>query len=166
MVSVPGIVSRGWPVSIEVAQTMPAPPPVVWRLITDWERQGDWMLEASNFRVLSEAREGVGVEAEATVTIAGISTTDKVTVVGWEPDHRLAIKHEGWVTGRGEIFLTPIGTDRTHVFWREELTPPVGIAGAVGLSAFKPLMKRVFQRDLKVLAGLCRAASTGDRRRS
>ena len=124
------------------------------------------MLEASDFVVVSEAREGIGVEARATVKIAGISTTDRVTVVGWEPEHRLAIKHEGWVTGRGEIFLTPIGADQTHVFWREELMPPVGIAGAVGLSAFKPMMSRIFQRDLRVLAGLCRAASTGDRRRS
>lgn len=138
---------------------MPAPPPVVWRLITDWENQGDWMLEASDFKVISEGREGLGVEAEATVTIGGISTRDKVTIVGWEPDHRLAIRHEGWVEGVGEIFLTPINKDRTHVFWREELSPPVGMAGALGLSAFKPVMKRVFQRDLRVLAGLCRAAT-------
>lgn len=140
---------------------MPAPPGVVWKLITDWEHQHEWMLEASDFRVTSEQREGVGVQAEATVTIGGISTRDKVTVVGWEPDHRLAIRHDGWVSGTGEIFLTPIGSDRTHVFWREDLEPPVGIAGAVGLSAFKPFMKRIFQRDLRVLAALCRAGGPG-----
>ncbi len=138
---------------------MPAPPPVVWDLITDWEHQDDWMLEGSDFVVTSDARQGVGVQAEATVKIAGISTRDKVTVVGWEPNHRLAIRHEGWVEGVGEIFLTPIGTDRTHVFWREELSPPVGMAGAIGLSVFKPLMKRTFRRDLRVLAGLARAAT-------
>ena len=138
---------------------MPASPEVVWRLITDWEHQDDWMLEASDFVVLSEQREGVGVRAEATVKIGGISTRDVVTVVGWEPPRRLAIRHEGWVAGVGDIVLTPIGADRTHVFWREELEPPVGAAGALGLSAFKPLMRRVFQRDLRVLAGLCRAAA-------
>ena len=146
---------------------MPAPPPVVWDLITDWEHQHEWMLEASDFEVVSAARQGIGVQAEATVTIAGISTRDKVTVIGWEPNHRLAIRHEGWVSGTGEIFLTPIGTDRTHVFWREDLAPPVGIAGAVGLTAFKPVMKRIFQRDLRVLAALCRAAvAEGGRRRT
>jgi hypothetical protein len=67
----------------------------------------------------------------------------------------------GWVAGVGEIFLTPIGSDRTHVFWREELEPPVGMAGALGLTAFKPLMKRIFQRDLQVLAALARVARQG-----
>ena len=136
---------------------MPGPPHVVWELITDWENQSDWMLEASDFVVTSDHREGIGVEAEATVKIAGISTRDKVRIVGWEPGRRLAIEHAGWVSGRGEIYLTPLGRDRTHIFWREELEPPLGALGAVGLMGFKPLMKRIFTRDLRVLAGLVRA---------
>ena len=150
-------VSRGWPVSIEMASTLPGSPEIVWELITDWEHQDDWMLEASDFVVLSAHREGIGVEAEATVKIGGISTRDKVKVTGWEPNRRLAIAHEGWVSGRGEFHLTPMGKDRTHVFWREELEPPLGALGAVGLMGFKPIMRRIFMRDLRVLAGLVRA---------
>jgi uncharacterized protein YndB with AHSA1/START domain len=150
-------VTKGWPVSIEVAQTVPGPPPVVWELITDWEHLDDWMLEARDFKLTSEQREGVGVEAEATISIGGITTRDVVQVVGWEPERRLAIEHRGWVAGRGEIHLTPLGNNRTHIFWREELQPPVGVLGAVGLTAFKPLMTRIFRRDLKVLGGLVRA---------
>ena len=150
-------VAKGWPVAVEISETMPGPPSVVWELITDWEHQGDWMLEASDFTVVSEHREGIGVEAEATVRIAGIATRDKVRVVGWEPNRRLAIEHLGWVAGRGEIYLTPLGRDRTHVFWREELEPPIGLLGALGLSAFKPLMRRIFKRDLRILRGLVRA---------
>jgi carbon monoxide dehydrogenase subunit G len=144
---------------IEMSQTVPGPPEVVWELITDWEHQGDWMLEASDFVVVSEEREGIGVEAEATIRIGGITTRDRVRVVGWEPARRLAIRHRGWVTGTGEMFLTPLGDDRTHVFWREELEPPLGVLGAVGLAAFKPLMRRLFQRDLRILASLVRARS-------
>ena len=141
---------------------MPGPPEIVWELITDWEHQDDWMLEASDFVVLGEQREGVGVEAEATVKIGGLKTRDKVRVVGWEPNHRLAIRHEGWVSGTGEIFLTPVGEGHTYVFWREDLEPPLGVAGRIGISAFKPLMRRIFQRDLRVLAGLVRARSRRD----
>lgn len=150
-------VKKGWPVTIEIAQTVPGPPPIVWELITDWEHQSDWMLEASDFKVLGEQREGIGVEAEANITIAGITTRDVVRVVGWEPNRRLAIEHKGWVSGLGEIHLTPLGRDRTHIFWREELQPPIGMLGAVGLSAFKPLMTRIFKRDLKILSSLVRA---------
>jgi len=146
-------------VVIEMSQTVPGPPEVVWELITDWEHQGDWMLEASDFVVVSDEREGIGVEAEATIRIGGITTRDRVRVVGWEPGRRLAIRHQGWVTGTGEMFLTPLGDDRTHVFWREELEAPLGVLGVVGLTAFKPLMRRLFQRDLRILASLVRARS-------
>jgi len=112
------------------------------------------MLEASDFVVTSAHREGVGVEAEATITIAGITTRDRVRVAVWEPPHRLAIEHLGWVSGRGEIDLVPSGPGRSHMFWREELRPPLGLLGALGLTAFKPMMRRIFERDLRVLQAL------------
>ncbi len=153
------LIRRGWPVAIELASTMPGPPATVWRLITDWEHQDDWMLEAGDFVVTSSHREGTGVTAEATITIGGISTRDAIEVVAWEPNRHLAIEHQGWVSGRGELHLTPLGADRTHLYWIEHLYPPLGLLGAVGLHGFKPLMERVFRRDLRVLQALVRAAS-------
>jgi uncharacterized protein YndB with AHSA1/START domain len=157
-------IKRGWPVAIELAATMPGPPEVVWRLITDWENQGDWQLEARDFVVKSDAREGVGVRAEATVSIGGITTRDAIEVLAWAPNEHLAIEHKGWVSGRGDIRLTPLGSgtrpDRTHVYWVETLWPPLGVAGAIGITAFKPLMTRIFKRDLRVLQGLVRAATS------
>jgi hypothetical protein len=117
------------------------------------------MLEASDFVVTSEERTGIGVSAEATIRIAGIKTRDVVQVVGWEPPKRLEIEHRGWVSGHGEIHLTPLGRDRTHIFWREELNPPAGLAGAIGMTALRPLLKRLFARDLGVLATLVRERS-------
>jgi hypothetical protein len=156
-----GSFARGWKVSIEVADALPGPPEVVWGLITDWEHQDDWMLEASDFRVVSDSRAGVGVEAEATVRIGGITMRDVVRVVAWEPGRHLAIAHGGWVSGRGDLYLTRLGPRLTHLLWKEELRAPLGALGALGLSAFKPLMARVFRRDLRVLRGLVRARSAG-----
>jgi hypothetical protein len=135
------------------------PPESIWALITDWGHQDEWMLEASDFVVVSDVREGVGVEAEATIRIGGITTRDRVRVGEWDPPRRLVIEHLGWVTGRGIIELTPVAGGRTHVWWREELEPPLGPLGAAGMTAFKPLMGRIFRRDLRVLAGLARAAA-------
>ncbi len=149
------------PVVLEMAETAPGPPEILWDLLTDWEHQDDWMLEASDFVVVSEHREGVGVEAEATIRIGGIRTRDRVRVSEWDPPRRLGIEHLGWVQGHGVIELTPLPGDRTHIFWREELVPPLGALGAVGMTAFKPLMGRIFRRDLKVLVGLARAAARG-----
>ncbi|MEA2461547.1 MAG: hypothetical protein QOH90_1724 [Actinomycetota bacterium] len=147
------------PVVLEMAQTLPCTPEIAWELVTDWEHQDDWMLEASDFVITSEKREGVGVEGEATVKIAGITTRDKVRVVKWEPPRHLAIEHEGWVSGRGDMSFTPLGPDRTHMYWREELQPPLGVLGSIGIVTFKPLMLRIFKKDLRVLASLARARS-------
>ncbi|MFN2389277.1 MAG: SRPBCC family protein [Actinomycetota bacterium] len=144
---------------IELDAVLPGPPEVVWALLTDWEHQDDWMLEASDFVVTSTAREGVGVEAEATITIGGISTRDAIRVVGWEPPHRLAIEHLGWVGGTGELFLTPVEHGSTYIYWREELIPPLGPPGFVGITLYKPLMRRIFRRDLRVLASLVRVVA-------
>lgn len=141
-------------VVVETSITVDADPQVIWELITDWERQGDWMLEASRFEVIGEQREGVGVRASATVKIAGITTRDEVRIIGWEPPYRLAIRHEGWVSGTGELFMTPVTTTSTYVFWREQLEPPLGLVGAIGMIGIKPIMKKIFDRDLRVLAQL------------
>ena len=147
-------------ITIDTSELLPAPPSVVWKLLIDWENQGDWMLEATDFVVLTSQREGVGVEAEATVSIGGLTTRDRVRVSAWEPERRLEIVHGGWVSGRGEFQLTPRG-DATHVLWREELHPPLGVIGALGLLAIRPVMARIFARDLRILQSLCRVAAGG-----
>ncbi|HKE51892.1 MAG TPA: SRPBCC family protein [Actinomycetes bacterium] len=152
----------GWSqrsIAIVVAATVPGPPDVVWRLITDWERQGEWMLEARDFVVTSAHREGTGVEAEATVRIGGISTRDRIRVTGWNPPRRLSLEHVGWVSGSGDLLLIPVGARETRVVWREALCAPrlgplgwLGPVGWLGLLLFRPLMRRIFRRDLRVLA--------------
>jgi hypothetical protein len=119
------------------------------------------MLEASDFVVVSPHREGVGVEAEATVRIAGISTRDRIRVDVWEPDRHLGIEHLGWVGGRGDLRLKQTGAGTTHLDWREELRPPWGIVGAIGLRVFLPLLAATFRRDANVLADIVRKAAKG-----
>jgi carbon monoxide dehydrogenase subunit G len=142
---------------------MPGPPELVWALITDWEHQDDWMLEASRFEVVGELREGVGVEARATVRIAGIKTRDKIRVSMWEPPRILVIDHLGWVKGAGEIQLQPV-SEGTRMRWRETLYAPkvLGPVGRLGFRVAAPLMRRIFRRDLRVLRSLVRSRSAED----
>lgn len=149
-----------WPVLIEMWRVLPGPADVVWRSITDWEHQDDWMLEARDFVITSSHREGVGVTGRATVKIGGITTTDEVVVTGWDPERRLAIEHKGWVSGKAEMLLTELADGTTHILWREELIcRPLGALGSIGLTLFKPLMRLIFVRDLRILESLTRAAS-------
>jgi uncharacterized protein YndB with AHSA1/START domain len=151
------LVRKGWPVTLEMTATLPAPSEVIWELITDWEHLDEWMLEASDFLITSPQRTGVGVEAEATIMMAVFRSRDRIRVSGWEEGRFLAIEHLGWVGGVGEMSLTPRGDDATFLLWREKLWPPLGLVGALGLSAIKPLMQRIFDRDVRILAALARA---------
>lgn len=143
----------GPPVEIEMSIRIEAPPSRVWDYLVDWEHLDDWMREAKSFRVTSEATEGVGVTAQATISMAGIKTTDLVQVTRWHPPHELEIQHLGWVAGHGLMKCTPAPWG-TFLYWKESLEPPLGIAGAVGLRLFRPLMFKIFQGDLGVLKEL------------
>ncbi len=128
-------------------------PEVVWPYLVDWERLGDWMNEMSDVRVTGGTREGVGVEAEATVRIAGITTRDPIRVTRWEPPWVLEIAHLGWVKGSGYMELAPSDTG-TDLFWREEYQPPWGPLGRAGMRVLRPLIRRVYRRDLETLKEL------------
>jgi hypothetical protein len=141
------------PIQIRLRADVAAPPDVVWGILVDWERSNQWMLEGSRFRVTSEHREGIGVEVQAHVRIAGITTVDRVRVSRWEPPYVLGIDHRGWVKGRALIECIP--TDRgTRVEWLEYLIPPLGVLGGAGIRLFKPFMARIFARDLGILKRL------------
>lgn len=148
------------PVVVRTTGELDAPARVVWAVLTDWERQSDWMLEMSDVVVTSSHREGVGVAALATVRIGGISTRDVIRVDVWEPPTHLGLAHEGWVKGRGDIRLQARPGARTHLDWVEELYPPWGVLGALGLRLFKPLLSRTFRRDLHVLQNIIRFEAT------
>ena len=136
----------------------------VWPYLVDWERLDRWMREASDFRLVGGLREGVGVEAEATVRIGGITTRDRIRVTRWEPPSILEIEHVGWVTGTGYLELSPLDPRGTRVFWREQLTPPWGILGRLGLRLFARRMRRTFQGDLLTLRALVESEVERDRR--
>lgn len=134
-------------------------PQVVWPYLVDWERLDRWMIEADSFRLVGDRREGVGVEAQARVRIAGITTHDRIRVVRWEPPWVLEMEHLGWVRGRGYIELTPAKEGGTTLFWREELVPPWGFVGRLGMRLLSGRMRRIFRRDLELLRRLVEAGS-------
>ncbi len=114
------------------------------------------MREMRDVRVVGSQREGVGVEAEATVRIGGIATRDRIRVTRWEPPAVLEIEHLGWVGGLGYMELSP--TDEgSNLFWRETLAPPWGFLGRLGIRAYRPLLRRIFQGDLERLRALIEA---------
>jgi Polyketide cyclase / dehydrase and lipid transport len=143
-------------VTLSMSIRIPREPGIVWPYLVDWERLNGWMLEVRSIRVTGTLREGVGVEAEATLRIAGITTRDPIRVTRWEPSKVLELLHLGWVKGTGYMELTPADSG-TFLLWRESLVPPWGWLGALGMRVVTPIMRRIFRRDLRVLRELVEA---------
>lgn len=141
---------------VEVSRYVFADDDVVWGVLTDWERQPEWMIDAKDVEVLSEERRGVGVRLRCPTNLVGVTVDDEMEVTVWEERRRLGVRHLGRViTGTGEFVLDPTGVG-TRVVWREEIDPPLGTVGEVGARALvQPYVRHLFGRSLDGLKEAC-----------
>jgi hypothetical protein len=112
-------------------------------------------------RMLTPPPLAVGSRGVAEVRILGISVEDPVTVKGFEPPRRFAIRHEGRFGGGGVIELTPGSDGRsTIVTWEETLVPPV-LPEIVTLVQ-RPILGQIFQADLHRFRVLLETPAPGE----
>jgi hypothetical protein len=77
-----------------------------------------------------------------------LRTRDVMEFVAWEPPRRMAIRHQGLVTGEGEFILTEIDETTTLFAWREVLRFPWYFAGPLGEIVASPILKAIWRRNL------------------
>lgn len=152
---------------LEVSQEVDAPREVVWSVLTAWERQPDWMLDAKSVEVITPQRTGVGVTIRCPTNLLGVTVEDVMRVTDWHEPDRLAVVHLGSIiTGAGAFELVDLGDGRSRIDWWEEVDPPLGALGEWGASTFVlPILRRIFSKSLRNLAALAEsdvAAPAGD----
>ena len=143
------------PMPIRTSIEIDAPIEHVWAVLADIERQPEWMHDLRDVRVITPPPVGVGTRAVGTVQALGIAVEDPIEVTVFEPPVHYAVRHEGFVTGGGDIRLVADGEGdlaTTLVTWEETLVPRVlpHLGGLVLAAVFGP----IFERDLERLAGL------------
>lgn len=126
-----------------------APIEKAWALLSDIDRQPEWMHEMKRVEMLTPPPVGVGSRGRATVRIFGIGTTDEVVITRFEPPQTFAIRHEGRFVGEGVISLSVVDAKRTRIDWMEYLRPP--IFGTLAAFLQRPLLGRIFAGDLRTL---------------
>jgi hypothetical protein len=122
--------------SVDVA----APADDVWVAMTDWRRQGEWMLGTTVRPIAGDGR-GVGGRIEAVTGLGGpLGIRDTMEITHWEPPRRCLVRHTGRVIrGAGAFEVEPIGDRRSRFVWSEWLDLPLGRAGQVGFLLTRPL---------------------------
>jgi carbon monoxide dehydrogenase subunit G len=148
---------------LEVVREVAAPRTVVWQVLTEWERQPEWMLDAKDVEVLTPAREGEGVTIVCPTNLLGVTVDDVMRVTGWTAPSYLEVTHLGRViTGTGAFELEELGPDRTRVTWWERIDPPLGAVGRLGARVVVlPITRRIFARSLANLAALAEREAAG-----
>jgi hypothetical protein len=106
-------------VSVEIE--IDAPAQTTWEVVTDWERQGEWM-PVTHVEVTGSVPAGVGAELAARSGLGPVGFVDRMVVDVWEPPYRCEVVHLGRVvTGRGVFLVEDLPGNRSRFTWREEL---------------------------------------------
>ncbi|RZS87251.1 polyketide cyclase/dehydrase/lipid transport protein [Motilibacter rhizosphaerae] len=121
--------------SVEV----PASADRVWAVLTDWERQGDWML-LTRVRATAQDGQGVGGGIEGWTGVGPVGVLDTMVIRTWEPPRRCVVAHTGKVVrGSGIFEVEPLGPARSRFTWVEELDLPLGAFGRAGWVLARPV---------------------------
>jgi hypothetical protein len=130
-----------------------APAEVVFKALTLWDRQGDW-IPFTKVRVV-EGTGGEGTSIEAITQIGPAVLRDEMRVVKFDPPFEVRVVHYGRVLrGPGVLRCTPLGANRTQVVWHEWFHLPAGAAGKVTWPVLWPGSKMSLTGALRRFAKL------------
>lgn len=136
--------------SVELA----APQAAVWELLTDWPRQGEWILGTTAKTVGGDAT-GVGGRIEGWTGLGPLGIRDPMEIRVWEPPRLVVMRHLGpWLRGSGAFELREAGAGRCVFTWSEWLEPPLGPVGRAGWRLAAPVSRMVTRLCLRRLAAL------------
>jgi hypothetical protein len=125
-----------------------------WAVVTDWERQGEWM-PMTEVRVSADTPMGIGAKISARSGIGVASIVDPMVVDVWAPPHRCEVVHLGKiVTGRGVFTVEALPDNRSRFTWQEELDS-VGarrVIDRIGMPPTRAMVKIALQRLSRLIA--------------
>lgn len=143
-------------VQLTVPVDVNAPAEAVWRTITDWEGQGEWMLGTR----VSVTSPGDGRRLGATLSafsgVGPLGFTDTMEIVEWEPPRRCVVRHLGKVVqGDGVFEVVELGPERARFLWTELLDLPLGALGRLGWPLVRPAFRLGVEQSLRTMARQC-----------
>lgn len=130
-----------------------APPAAVWAALTDWGRQGEWMLATRVWPTYNDGQ-GVGGRIAARTGLGPVAVLDAMMITTWEPPYRCVVRHTGRVVrGAGAFEVAPLPGGRSRFTWSEWLDLPLGRLGQLGFVVLKPLFVTGLRFSLRRFAG-------------
>ncbi|MGY1604955.1 SRPBCC family protein [Geodermatophilus sp. SYSU D00815] len=137
-----------------------APPERVWAALTDWVRQGEWML-ATDVRPVVGPAQGVGGRLIAVTgpRLPGgrrVGVVDTFEITRWEPPTRVDVLHTGRVVRGPGTFEVHARGERSTFVWSERVDLPLGVLGRLGWPLVAPVVRAGYRASLRRFAELAR----------
>lgn len=133
--------------AVTVAVLIDAPLQKVWDAAADLASHVEWMADAERIDFLTPQRSGLGTRMEVFTRIGPLTTTDIMEITGWDPPHRIAVRHQGLVTGEGEFRLETVAGG-VFFTWSETLRFPLRLGGPIGAALSQPVFRWIWRRNL------------------
>ena len=144
-------------VEITLATTIEATPDQVWEAIADPTTHVEWMADAVAIDMVSPGPVAVGTEMRCLTRVGPFRTNDRLRIVVWDPPARMGVLHEGVITGVG-LFTVEGSGDGTRFGWSESLRFPWWLGGPLAERAAKPVLARIWRKNLDSLKELIEVA--------
>jgi uncharacterized protein YndB with AHSA1/START domain len=137
-----------------------APPEQVWAALTDWTRQGEWMLATDVRTVGGPAQRLHGrLAARTGLPLPGgrrVGVLDTMIITKWDPPRLVEVQHTGRIVrGPGTFEVLPRGEHSTLVC-TEVWYLPYGYLGVAGWFLSRRLVEWGLRRSLRRFATFAR----------
>lgn len=117
-----------------------APAETTWAALTDWDRQGEWML-ATTTRATRHGGRGVDAGIVAFSGVGRVGLRDPMVITAWDPPRRCVVAHTGRVIrGAGAFDVESLSAHRSRCVWSEWLEVPFGGVGELGFRLVRPMI--------------------------
>jgi carbon monoxide dehydrogenase subunit G len=128
---------------------VPAEADRVWELVTNWDRQRDWMLGTQ-----VRGGQGVGATLIARTGIGPAAFEDTMEITEWDPPSRCVVRHTGQVIRGLGVFEVAQAGEVSQFSWTERLELPVPVPRPVRRWAMLPVARWVMAASLRRFARL------------
>lgn len=126
----------------------------LWQRLADLSTHADWMKDAESIEFVGDQRRGVGTKMLVKTVVGPLRTLDEMEVVAWEEGRYIDVKHTGLVTGTGRLEVTTKSANESLISWEEELTFPWWLGGPITGFFARPVLGRIWAKNLERLDGL------------
>lgn len=145
-------------VELTIPVDVAVPAETVWRKVTDWAGQGEWMLGTRVRPTSGGGGRRLGATLEAVTGVGPLAVTDRMEVVEWTPPRRCVVRHLGPVVrGEGVFEVSPLGAECSRFSWSELLDLPLGRLGALGWPLVRPAFRAGVEFSMRRMERQCEA---------